>query len=589
MSKEAMEKIKTLGMTKQISVRWLIMVPVFVLGFIAILTNGLASYNLRHINNDTKIIADYNVASISLLSDIQENVQNIHKMALSHIIATKFDTMIEIAEETEDKQEELETDLEELQQYIYSDEDIKNYNTLVDNYKTYKITLRQLLGYSAASKTEEAYKCANNEFEESGNAMQAGVTSLIENAKEDATATKKSLNSTYKKAILVSNIAILIMVISIIVAVYVVVYMVIKPIRKTERQLASIISDIEAHQGDLTKRVETVNVLEIGALGNGINGFIEKLQSIFKTLTDDTLRIDEVVKEVKKRVVTSGDSVSDLSALTEELSATMQDVSSNVQRINDNTELVNAEVGGISERSDEVRRYSIEMKQHADMVEQNARTNLETTQQKVNEILSVLSQSIEESKSVEQVNSLTEDILNIASQTNLLALNASIEAARAGDAGRGFAVVADEIRQLAESSTENANNIQKINNTVVHAVRDLAENATNLLNYMNDTILPEFDAFVETGVKNQEQAAYIEEVMNEFADKTMNLRSSVSDIADSLSTITQALNDGVDGVSGVAESTQVLVGDMDQIVTKMNENQKISEELSEETSIFVKL
>ena len=62
---------------------------------------------------------------------------------------------------------------------------------------------------------------------------------------------------------------------------------------------------------------------------------------------------------------------------------------------------------------------------------------------KVGNILDVLNKAIEDSKSVDQVNNLTNDILNISSQTNLLALNASIEAARAGEAGKGFAVVAE--------------------------------------------------------------------------------------------------------------------------------------------------
>lgn len=304
---------------------------------------------------------------------------------------------------------------------------------------------------------------------------------------------------------------------------------------------------------------------------------------------DNSQKIDVVVKDVTQSVVTSGDSVSDLSALTEELSATMVDVSSNVERINQNADTVNTEVRAIAERSGELKDYSVEMKQQADAVEKSARNNLATTEQKLSEILGVLNKAIEESKSVEQVNSLTDDILNIASQTNLLALNASIEAARAGDAGKGFAVVAEEIRQLAESSTENASRIQHINSNVIQAVRNLADNANNLVTYMNEAILPEFEEFVKTGVKYEENASYIENVMNEFAGKTGNLRESISEIANSLDTISQALNDGVEGVSGVANSTQVLVGDMDTIVKRMDENQKISEDLSQETSVFVKL
>ena len=228
------------------------------------------------------------------------------------------------------------------------------------------------------------------------------------------------------------------------------------------------------------------------------------------------------------------------------------------------------------------------MKESADKLEADARTNMERTNLKVNEILNVLNQAIEDSRSVEQVNGLTNDILNISSQTNLLALNASIEAARAGEAGRGFAVVAEQIRQLADSSRETANHIQQINGIVTNAVHNLSDNADNIVSYMKESILPEFAAFVEGGAQYRENATYIESVMNEFTEKTDALKNEVDSIADSISSITHAIEEGAKGVNGAAQSTQTLVADMDNINERMNENREIASALQKETDVFTK-
>jgi len=95
-----------------------------------------------------------------------------------------------------------------------------------------------------------------------------------------------------------------------------------------------------------------------------------------------------------------------------------------------------------------------------------------------------LNKAIEDSKAVEQIDILTDSILQITNQTNLLALNAAIEAARAGEAGKGFSVVADEIRKLAEDSRRNATKIQEITASALKSVKQLAKNATIVLNFL---------------------------------------------------------------------------------------------------------
>ena len=233
--------------------------------------------------------------------------------------------------------------------------------------------------------------------------------------------------------------------------------------------------------------------------------------------------------------------------------------------------------------------YSKEMRARADQMGNAAKENMAVTSEKVNQIMSVLNQAIEDSKSVDQVDNLTNDILNISGQTNLLALNASIEAARAGEAGKGFAVVAEEIGELANSSRETANRIQEINSVVTSAVHNLADHAQSLVAYMNESILPEFENFVTAGGQYKDDATHVEAVMNEFADKTDALRNSMNEIADSIQTITTAIDEGVEGVTGAANSTQVLVTDLDNILKNMDRNHEIVTTLHDETTIFTNL
>ena len=573
---------------KRISIRTLVMVPVIILGLFGILSNAIGLINVKNVNASGAEIANTYLESIAQMSHIQESVQNIHKKALSHIIATEFDTMVVIVEEIDEDEATLEAQLKEYQQFVSKDTE-NDYNSIIDNYTAYKKVLTELIAYSANSNKVEAYHLANNEFANYNAAIQSGIDVLNEDATKQSEEAKDDLESTYNVSIIYSNIAVIISILLVVGVVIIVLKGVVRPIDKTQKKLSEIIGDIERREGDLTKRMDVMPIKELAALSDGINDFIIKLQSIFNVIVDNSEKIDVVVKDVSQSITTSGDSVSDLSALTEELSATMTDVSGNVERINDNTNSVNGEIQAIAESTQELKDYSVDMKHQADEVERSAKLSLTTTEQKVNEILEILNRAIEESKSVEKVNTLTDDILDIASQTNLLALNASIEAARAGEAGKGFAVVAEEIRHLAESSTETVNRIQNINTNVIAAVRNLAENANNLIAYMTDSILPEFSKFVDTGIDYQKNATHIENVMNDFYGKTEKLRHAISEIASSLNTISQAMNDGVEGVSGVANSTQLLVEDMDNIVKRMDENQKISEDLAEETSIFVKL
>ncbi len=570
---------------KRLSITIVILVPVFILGVLAIFSNITAISNLKRVNTTAVTISDEHMVNISQLSDIEKELQEIHKKALSHIIATDLDTLIATVAEVRAEEEILDTYLVEYKDSLI-EANASAYETLVSNYETMKYEIANLMAFSGNAEKEQAFALANGTIKQCSDEMQRQVETIMESAQKSASQASEALTDEYNRAVFKNMIIVGLSVIALLITLYSVFVLIIRKLIVANREINDIINGIDQSQGDLTKRISILSNDEIADLGNGINTFMGKLQSIMKMIIENSRKLEEVVSEVQESVRTSNDSASDLSAVTQELSATMQEVGHSATIINQNAESVRSEVEIIADKSNSINDYSKKMKENADTMESNAKSNMQETSTKVQEILEVLNQAIEESKSVEQVNGLTNDILSISSQTNLLALNASIEAARAGDAGKGFAVVADEIRQLADSSRATANRIQEINGVVTNAVQNLAGHSNNLVEYMTNSILPEFENFVSSGEQYRDNATYIEGVMNEFTAKTDDLKRAVDEIAASIETITDAIEEGAKGVTGAAESTQVLVEDMENISNRMDENQQIAAALQKETDVF---
>ncbi len=566
----------------------LILIPVFIVGFVSVISSGLSLKNLSKVNDAASQIVDTSMVGTEMLNDIEMETVNIHTLALSHIISTDLSSMIDIVSEVRNHEDKLKQLLDDYNPYVTL-ETKRSYKIICDNYTSLVKECGNVMAYSAAGKNEEAYKTANGSIAKYTKNIEKAISSMREHVNSVTQEERKSLESTYHASVVTCTLTIIVSIIALLFVVFAVITMVIKPLLRTQKEINGIIVNIDNKKGDLTQRVTPINNAEVDAVGKGINVFMTKLQAIFKAVVTNSARMERVVDDVRQSVQTSNSSVSDLSALTEELSATMQDISENASVINANTDNVAKEVEIIAEKTEELTGYTKDMKVHAQSMESVARTNMETTDRKVSEILEVLQKAIEDSNSVKQVNSLTNDILNIASQTNLLALNASIEAARAGEAGRGFAVVASEISQLAAASQEAANNIQRINAVVTNAVNNLADNANGLVSYMNDSILPEFERFVESGVEYNDKASFIEGTMTDFKEKTDSLKQSMLEISSSINTISHAINEGVNGVVSAADSTQLIVEDMDNISHKMDENYEIADSLKKETSIFIKL
>ena len=405
---------------------------------------------------------------------------------------------------------------------------------------------------------------------------------LTQSAMADAEYGQKSVE-------FIQNAALFINVIIMLAAVLVIIIVsrsIVKPAKDATKHLNAIIAGIEQGEGNLTERLTIKSKDEIGQLATGINGFLDQLQGIMVKLRGSSQGMNTQVNNIKSSIITSEGSASDVSATMQQMSASMEEIAATLDSIAAESRGMMDSVQSMKDLAQDGVNVTDEIKVKAEGIRKDAMTSKENTMKMIEDNKQLLETAIENSRSVDKINELTNDILGIANQTNLLALNASIEAARAGDAGRGFAVVADEIRDLAERSKDTANNIQEISVLVTEAVNALAGNANEMLEFIDGTVLNDYDKLVDVASQYYADADTLDAMMDNIDDKSTEIESNITSINEGIDGINTAVDESAQGVTNVADSASQLVEMLGSIRNDAESNQEISDELSNEVAQF---
>ena len=361
---------------------------------------------------------------------------------------------------------------------------------------------------------------------------------------------------------------------------------ILKPIEQITSELNHIINKIDNECGDLTERIETKNTDEIGKLASGINSFMENLQRIISKIKRDSNSMSVSANEMEKNITDANESVLNVVSLAEELSAGVEETTATLVQLETGSNQILTNVQQMNDEASSVSQDMLKVKDKAERIKNEAEESKNEADELIKTLTELVEVAIEESKSVEQINKLTTEILNISSQTNLLSLNASIEASKAGEFGKGFSVVANEIRLLAENSKNTANNINEINETVTKAVQKLSDGASKMLELMNTSVASDYDKFVDIARQYKEDASNISKVLGEFSSQTQDITKIMGDMNTGLKDITNAMEDSSLSISSVADDTSGLANAISIIKEEVDGNKTIADGLEKEVSKF---
>ena len=361
---------------------------------------------------------------------------------------------------------------------------------------------------------------------------------------------------------------------------------VVKPAKVSGASLKDITGKIDAREGDLTERIPVHTRDEIGQMASGINHFMEQLQGIIRKLKEESGNMERSVESVMSQVMDSNENVSNVSAAMEQMAASMEEISATLGQLATGSNDVLGEIQQMDSRVKDGVDLVQNIKEHATMMYRRTLDGKENTNNTIEDIREKLQKALDDSRSVQQINDMTKEILSITSQTNLLSLNASIEAARVGEAGKGFAVVAGEIRALADNSAQTANNIQNISNIVTEAVERLARNAGEILKFVDENVMKDYDDFVEVVGQYEKDADSVNEILSVFAVNTEDIHQTMEAMNSGIGDISTVVEDNAKGVTSVADSVVTLAAAIGEIQQETTGNQEISKRLNDEVSRF---
>ena len=564
--------------TTQLSLMNLVLIVVFGIYF------GNSISNFRSTIEKCNKISDTYLSAMVLRGDMKKDYEKIQRYIYAYLATNDVEERAHLLENIDKRYNQLIEDIEQLQSYLEGnhDVDIADMKAGLEAYtENAKNALMSSQGKSTEAVIEEidALEAEDEKFDSNLELANAFFEQSIITLRQEQ-------QDMYDRTIRTSILGAVAIIVVVGINQVLFQFNIIRPIKKSSGELHQMIEKIDENKGDLNARISTRTRSELSILVGGMNDFLETLQNIINKVSDGTKALAQSNDQIVTMVKTANTNITESSAALEERAANMENISSTSDSIQNTIGGVKAQVDVLWEEANQGSEKAVKVSDDAQAMKKHIVEVKSLTVNKVGEMTELLNRSIQNCEKVTKIDTLSETIMNIANETTLLSLNASIEAARAGEAGRGFAVVANQINSLSDNSQKTAKDIQHINQEVVNTVQELAANTSEVLEYINNNILKDYDQFVEAMDEYVNNMEDFYAILQNFSNSSKGLNDSMGNIINSVEFITSAMGEGSTAMDVSAENATSLVDKMNEVQSAVNVCREVSDMLGQEIKHF---